>query len=110
MARDTRRILDGRQPSADSANAVTDTPEAFKGWVENNRDRIANGHSLPYFIRDNAKYTGITTKQTRTAKTPLDIAAERHAKRTIAQVQDIKRRWKARREDIQAIQNDATRH
>ena len=59
MARDTQRILEGKQPSTDSDNAVTDTPEAFKGWVENNRDRIANGHSLPYFIRDNAKYTGI---------------------------------------------------
>lgn len=93
MARDTRRILDGRQPSADSANAVTDTPEAFKGWVENNRDRIANGHSLPYFIRDNAKYTGISTAQTRTPQTPLDIAAARHAKRTAAQIQDIKRRY-----------------
>ena len=96
MARDTQRILDGRQPSTDSDNAVTDTPEAFKGWVENNRDRIANGHSLPYFIRDNAKYTGITTKQTRTAKTPLDIAAERHANRTIAQVRDIQFRWSRR--------------
>lgn len=93
MARDTKRILDGRQPSADSANAVTDTPETFKNWVENNRDRIANGHSLPYFIRDNAKYTGITTKQARTSSTTLGIAAERHAKRTIAQIQDIKRRY-----------------
>ena len=93
MARDTKRILDGRQPSADSAKAVTDTPEAFKNWVENNRDRIANGHSLPYFIRDNAKYTGITTKQARTSSTTLGIAAERHAKRTIAQIQDIKRRY-----------------
>jgi len=93
MARDSQRILDGKQPSKDSANAVTDTPEAFKNWVENNRDRIASGHSLPYFIRDNAKYTGITTKQARASSTPLDIAAERHAKRTIAQVQDIKRRY-----------------
>ena len=93
MARDTRRILDGRQPSADSTNAVTDTPEAFKGWVENNRDRIATGHSLPYFIRDNAKYTGITAKPARASSTTLGIAAERHAKRTIAQIQDIKRRY-----------------
>ena len=93
MARDTQRILDGRQPSADSAKAVTDTPEAFKNWMENNRDRIANGHSLPYFIRDNAKYTGITNKQARASSTTLGIAAERHAKRTIAQVQDIKRRY-----------------
>ena len=98
MARDTRRILDGRQPSTDSANAVTDTPEAFKDWVENNRDRIANGHSLPYFIRDNAKYTGITTKQARTAKTPLDIAAERHAKRSDLDIKAIQDRWNAKRE------------
>ena len=48
-----------RADGTPKANAVTDTPEAFKGWVENNRDRIANGHSLPYFIRDNAKYAGI---------------------------------------------------
>lgn len=93
MARDTRRILDGRQPLADSANTVTDTPEAFKGWVENNRDRIAASRSLPYFIRDNAKYTGIPTTQTRTPQTPLDSAAARHAKRTAAQIQDIKRRY-----------------
>ncbi len=93
MARDTKRILDGRQPSADSANAVTDTPEAFKGWMKNNRDRIANGHSLPYFIRDNAKYASITAKQARASSTTLGIAAERHAKRTIAQIQDIKRRY-----------------
>ena len=59
MARDTRRILDGRQPSTDSDNAVTDTPEAFKGWVENNRDRIKHASSVPYFVQDNTKYTGI---------------------------------------------------
>ena len=98
MARDTKRILDGRQPSADSANAVTDTPEAFKNWVEDKRDRIANGHSLPYFIRDNAKYTGITAKQARASSTTLGIAAERHAKRTIADIKAIQDRWKARRE------------
>ena len=97
MARDTKRILDGRQPSADSANAVTDTPEAFKNWVENNRDRIANGHSLPYFIRDNAKYTGITAKQARASSTTLDIAAERHAKRTAKQSTAIQQRWNDRR-------------
>jgi hypothetical protein len=98
MARDTKRILDGRQSSADSANAVTDTPEAFKNWVEDNRDRIANGHSLPYFIRDNAKYTGITAKQARASSTTLGIAAERHAKRTIADIKAIQDRWNERRE------------
>ena len=98
MARDTKRILDGRQPSADSANAVTDTPEAFKNWVEDNRDRIKHASSVPYFIRDNAKYTGITDKQARTSSTTLDIAAKRHAKRTIADIKAIQDRWNERRE------------
>ena len=98
MARDSQRILDGKQPSKDSANAVTDTPEAFKNWVENNRDRIASGHSLPYFVRDNAKYTGITAKQARASSTPLGIAAERHAKRTDADIKSIQDRWNAKRE------------
>lgn len=56
MARDTQRILEGKQPLADSANTVTDTPDAFKDWVENNHDRIKFASSVPYFIRDNAKF------------------------------------------------------
>lgn len=93
MARDTQRILEGKQPLADSANAVTDTPEAFKDWVENNRDRIAASHSLPYFVKDNTKYIGIPTAQAHAPLTPIEAAAARHAKRTAAQIQDIKRRY-----------------
>ena len=56
MARDTKRILDGKQPSVDSDNAVADTPEVFRDWVENNRDRIKHASSVPYFIKDNSKF------------------------------------------------------
>lgn len=34
-------------------NEVTDVPDAFKLWVRNNEDRIENGKSLPYFLKDN---------------------------------------------------------
>ena len=53
MARDTRRILDGRQPSADSANAVREFPNTFSSWATKNEARVLTGHSLPYFIKDN---------------------------------------------------------
>lgn len=44
------------QPEAQSANAVTELPEAFKAYVEGNRGRIATAAArgaLPYFLRDN---------------------------------------------------------
>lgn len=37
----------------ESRNKVTDVPEGFKKWVENNTERSAGWKSQPYFIRDN---------------------------------------------------------
>lgn len=37
----------------ESRNKVTDVPEGFKKWVENNAERSAGWKSQPYFIRDN---------------------------------------------------------
>lgn len=34
-------------------------PKAFVMWIHNNRDRIINAASLPYFIRDNSKYAKV---------------------------------------------------
>lgn len=58
MAEDTQRILAGEEPlpPEESSNAVKDVPRNFADWVDDNRDRIENAHSLPYFIRDNSKY------------------------------------------------------
>lgn len=39
----------------ESRNKVTDLPEGFKKWVENNAERSAGWKSQPYFIRDNYK-------------------------------------------------------
>lgn len=55
---DTRRILNGEQPSDpnSSANAVTDVPEHFTKWVEKNKERAKGWETMPYFIRENPQY------------------------------------------------------
>ena len=57
MEADTQRILDGEPVTGESVNAVTDVPEGFKKWVEENEGRIAGAASLPPFISDNAGFT-----------------------------------------------------
>lgn len=73
---------------------VKDVPDNFKGWMQDNRERISNAKSLPYFIKDNPKYNGLTSTTTSAApapvrKTPKEIAAERHATRTPADIRRI---------------------
>ena len=46
----------GEQLDGSSVNRVEDVPQEFKKWVEDNRDRMAQAKSLPYFLRDNGKY------------------------------------------------------
>lgn len=56
MAADDERVLAGEEPSEGSVNAVTELPSSFKGWANDNADRIAFARSngtLPYFIKDN---------------------------------------------------------
>ena len=93
MAKDTERILAGKQPTKDSVNTVRDVPDAFKQWVEKNTTRIENARNLPYFIADNKKRVdGILGKVV--AKTPAEAAAERHAKRD---PEAIQKAWNERR-------------
>lgn len=49
-----------------SRNEVTDVPDAFKEWVNENEDRIrlAEKHgTLPYFLRDNKEYVDEIRKE-----------------------------------------------
>lgn len=60
LAEDTKRILRGERPEEGSENTVEDVPEGFKGWVEKNQERIDRARergTLPYYIRDNQRYT-----------------------------------------------------
>ena len=61
---DNRRIMEGGKPTETSVNTVADVPQAFTDWVEANRERMTAAKSLPYFIRDNAKYVERTAKAT----------------------------------------------
>lgn len=37
------------------AGLITEPPIGYTEWIRNNRERIENAHSLPYFIKDNYK-------------------------------------------------------
>ena len=60
MEADDEAILRGKEPSdpGESENAVTELPDNFTRWVEENQDRIARATSLPYFLRDNESLIG----------------------------------------------------
>lgn len=93
MAKDTERILAGKQPTKDSVNTVRDVPDAFKQWMEKNTTRIENARNLPYFIADNKKRVDTILGKV-VAKTPAEAAAERHAKRD---PEAIQKAWNERR-------------
>ena len=49
-----KKILEGEDVSNNHySGKITEVPEKFSKWIENNRERIENAGSLPYFIKDN---------------------------------------------------------
>lgn len=56
---DTQRMLRGEPVSEESVNTVKDVPQAFKDWLAENEERIDAAGSVPYFLSDNPKYTGV---------------------------------------------------
>ncbi|KUJ56434.1 hypothetical protein [Chryseobacterium aquaticum] len=52
MERDNTRILQGLKP-LESANMVKELPPQFTSWVSENKDKIQNAKSKPYFIQNN---------------------------------------------------------
>ena len=59
IAEDTQKMLKGEPINGESVNAVRDVPQAFKDWLTDNDERIGRASSVPYFMSDNPKYTGI---------------------------------------------------
>ena len=43
---------------------VKDVPDSFKGWVQDNEERIAKAKSLPYFLKDNPQYVAGVREKT----------------------------------------------
>lgn len=59
LERDTEKLLSGEPVDGESVNAVKDVPQEFKDWLADNDERLQNASSVPYFISDNPKYTGV---------------------------------------------------
>ena len=57
MERDEERMRKGQEPAANSENSVNDVPDEFKGWVNENEDKIKRAKNKPYFVTDNPKYS-----------------------------------------------------
>ena len=104
---DTERILQGEEPTEGSENAVDDLPDEFKAWLQENKGRIdaAARGSLPYFIKDNESLVGSVFAPKK--KTLLEIAEERHAKRTKEEEDAIRERWAARAKEHAEVKGAA---
>ena len=101
------------EDSTSSINEVKDVPERFKDWVKDNKDRLdaaEKRRTTPYFIADNKGYvnealSGVGAKSGSNSntlphsakKTPLEIAAERHAARTQEDIDRIQSEWNTNR-------------
>lgn len=89
---------------------ITEPPEQFKRWMADNSDRLAGAAqrgTTPYFIANNTKYTDPNWKPSKATisadpmpatrpKTPLEIADERHARRTAEEAEKIQKAWSQR--------------
>lgn len=61
-------------------NEVKDVPPKFKQWLEDNADRLERANkrgTLPYWVKENPKYTGITVGPLNTPEKSKIIAASR---------------------------------
>lgn len=92
MAADNKRIMEGKESEEASENAVTDVPEGFSQWIKRNEKRIAAAKQrgkLPYFLKDNEKYTSAQKEP----QSILERATARHSARTPEQIAKIRDAW-----------------
>lgn len=66
---DTRRILNGEDPTTGSTQTVSAVPQGFVDWVKDNSGRIERAKSLPYFLSDNRKFYQTQSITVRKAET-----------------------------------------
>ena len=79
IMRDNARLLNGEEPLKDSVNKVSDVPQAFKDWLDDNKKRAKRSTSVPYFITDNEDYLPKGYKNLYALKTPYETYAEYEA-------------------------------
>lgn len=59
---DNERIMNGEDLNGESVKRIDDVPQQFKQWTTDNEKRLTTAKSMPYFISENSKYTGVTLK------------------------------------------------
>ena len=108
---DDERLKRGEQPSdsSTSENAVTEMPDGFKQWMEDNAERLESAKSMPYFIRDNFKDGDPSAGLRWMVEKPLTPAEIRHMNRTPEQEQAIRDSWNARKEENRLIMQAANK-
>lgn len=90
----------GKKPSKQNQD-IKDVPQNFKAYIEKNKDRLDRAMergTLPYYIRDNFEVGngGVLTPFDMKPST-LELAKQRQALRTPAEIQAIKHAWNERR-------------
>lgn len=73
---DTEKVMRGEKMDGESVNKVTDVPQGFKDWLERNQERAQRSLSVPYFIRDNAKYLPEGYQDLYASKMPYESVKE----------------------------------
>lgn len=58
LAAETKQILAGEPTSTASSKEITDLPSSFNNWYANNKTRLDQAVSKPYWLRDNAGLIG----------------------------------------------------
>lgn len=59
-----KAMLKGEEePQGEYSSEITEMPENFTRWVEDNAERIENANSEPYFIRDNIDVVKVAISQ-----------------------------------------------
>lgn len=52
------------EPIPESKNAIREPNKFFQDWWKSNKERVSDAQSLPYWVKDNPKYTRIKREKT----------------------------------------------
>jgi hypothetical protein len=104
MDEDTDRILNGEDTTNESENKVEDVPQAFKDHIEKYSGTIkaVDNARLPYYVQDNrARVNEVLGIDSGTSTTKPKGVISRQLKRTKDFIDDVKRRWNLRKDELQ---------
>lgn len=72
------------EPIPESKNAIREPNKYFQDWWKNNKNRVVEAQSLPYWVKDNSRMLGINGKRTVKEPLPQDVKNRRKVIRQLA--------------------------